>query len=94
MVQVQQLEESEAGLVSQRESAQAQATAARQEAQAQQQSRDALERQLAAVDGQALRQQQGKVDAAQQRAEQFEVGCLSCQVLGGEKLLQSRSAVS
>ena len=74
MVQVQQLEEGAAGLVSQKEAARAQAMAAQEEAQAQQQNRDALERRLAAVEGKALRQQQGKVDAAQQRAEQFQVG--------------------
>ena len=94
MVQVQQLEESTAGLAHQTEAAQAQARAAQLEAQAQQQSKDALERQLAAVEGKALRQQQGKVDAAQQRAEQFEVSrCLS-QVPWGDKLLQSSSTVS
>ena len=93
-VQVQHLEESTVGLVRQKEAAQAQATAAQLEAQAQQQSKDALERQLAAVEGKALRQQQGKVDAAQQRAEQFEVGCCSSQVPWGDKLLQSSSAVS
>ena len=68
--------------------------AAQEEAQGQQQSKDALVRQLAAVEGKALRQQQGKVDAAQQRAEQFQVGCCSSQVLCGNRLLQSSSAVS